>query len=98
MFVKRWRKEPLLSSHFSLGKTGIWVNGISVVYLCMAFVFEFFPTFPHPTANLMNWNIASYSSVVASSLAYFFVKGRKVYVGLVEYITVKPCKYVVSTV
>jgi choline transport protein len=86
MFLKRWRNEPLLPSHFTLGRAGIWINGISVLYLCMAFLFAFFPTFPHPTADLMNWNILIYGVVVIFSLCYFLIKGRKMYAGPVEYI------------
>ncbi|KAF2732926.1 amino acid transporter [Polyplosphaeria fusca] len=86
MFVKRWRGEPLLPSRFRLGKAGIWINGISVAYLMVAFVFSFFPSFPHPTADLMNWNILIYGVVVIFSLVYFVVKGRFQYVGPVEYI------------
>ncbi|KAF2004743.1 amino acid transporter [Amniculicola lignicola CBS 123094] len=86
MFVKRWNKEPLLPSRFNLGKAGIWINGIAVAYLCFAFVFAFFPAFPHPTVDLMNWNILIYGVVVIFSLIYFFFKGRHMYVGPVEYI------------
>lgn len=86
MFLKRWKNEPLLPSRFNLGKAGIWINGIAVVYLCVAFVFAFFPTFPHPTPDLMNWNILIYGVVVIFSLVYFFIYGRKMYEGPVEYI------------
>ncbi|KAF2128737.1 amino acid transporter [Dothidotthia symphoricarpi CBS 119687] len=85
MFVKRWRNEPLLPCKFSLGRAGIWINGISVMYLIWALIFAFFPTFPHPTPDLMNWNILIYGVVVAFALVFFLVKGRKVYVGPVEY-------------
>ncbi|EUC36330.1 hypothetical protein COCVIDRAFT_38996 [Bipolaris victoriae FI3] len=86
MFIKRWNNEPLIPCKFSLGRAGIWINGISIVYLCIALVFVFFPTFPHPTAALMNWNILIYGVVVIFSFIYFAVKGRKVYVGPVEYL------------
>ncbi|KAL1644654.1 hypothetical protein SLS61_008706 [Didymella pomorum] len=86
MFVKRWNAEHLLPCKFSLGRAGIWINGISVVYLCVALVFAFFPTFPRPTPDLMNWNILIYGVVVVFSVAYFYLKGRKVYVGPVEYV------------
>ncbi|KAF2187994.1 amino acid transporter [Zopfia rhizophila CBS 207.26] len=86
MFLKRWRNEPLLPSQFRLGKYGIWVNGISIVYLCVAFIFSFFPSFPHPTPDLMNWNILIYGAVVIFSLLYFSSRGRHIYVGPVEYI------------
>ncbi|KAF2014149.1 amino acid transporter [Aaosphaeria arxii CBS 175.79] len=85
IFLKRWRAEPLLPSRFSLGAAGIWINGAAIVYLALAFVFAFFPTFPHPTPDLMNWNILIYGVVVVFSLVYFAVKGRRVYVGPVEY-------------
>jgi choline transport protein len=86
MFLKRWRNEPLLPSRFSLGRAGIWINGISVVYLSIALLFAFFPTYPHPSAALMNWNILIYGVVVIFSLVYFYAKGRKVYAGPVEYL------------
>ncbi|OCK81368.1 amino acid transporter [Lepidopterella palustris CBS 459.81] len=86
MFLKRWKKEPLLPSRFSLGKYGLAVNGISVVYLFVAFVFSFFPSFPHPSPSLMNWNILIYGFVVIFSLVYFFFRGRHQYVGPVEYL------------
>jgi amino acid transporter len=86
IFLKRWRKETLLPSRFNLGKAGIWINGLSVAYLSVAFVFAFFPLFPRPPADLMNWNILIYGVVIVFSLGYFVVKGRTQYVGPVEYI------------
>jgi hypothetical protein len=65
---------------------GIWVNGISVLYLCVVLLFAFFPTFRSPTPELMNWNVLIYGIVVLFSLVYFIIQGRKVYVGPVEYI------------
>jgi amino acid transporter len=86
ILLKRWRKEALLPSRFNLGKAGMLINGISVAYLSVAFVFAFFPLFPHPTAERMNWNILIYGVVVIFSLVYFVVKGREQYIGPVEYI------------
>ena len=86
IFLKRWRKEPLLPSKFTLGNGGIWINGIAIVYLSIAFLFSFFPAFPRPTPDLMNSNILIYGVVVIFSLIYFVLQGRKVYVGPVEYI------------
>jgi amino acid transporter len=86
MFIKRWRKEPLLPSKLSLGKLGIWVNDTSILWLCIAITFAFFPIVPHPTQDLMNRNILIYGVVVIFSLSYLVVKGRKVYVGPVQYL------------
>jgi len=86
MFLKRFKGQPLLPSKFNLGKAGIWVNGIAVMYLSIAFVFTYFPTFPHPTPDVMNWSVLMYGAVVVGSLMYFVIKGRKMYAGPVEYI------------
>ncbi|KAG9203869.1 hypothetical protein G6514_002030 [Epicoccum nigrum] len=86
MFVKRWRKEELLPSKFALGRCGIWVNGMAVLWLINAIIFAFFPTYPHPTPDLFNWNILIYGMVVSVSLAYFYARARKVYVGPVQYL------------
>ncbi|KAJ4370130.1 hypothetical protein N0V86_008866 [Didymella sp. IMI 355093] len=86
MFLKRWRQEELLPSKFSLGRSGIWINGMAVLWLLNAIVFAFFPTYPHPTPDLMNWNVLIYGVVVIVSLAYFYVKARNVYVGPVQYL------------
>ena len=86
MFLKRWRKEELLSSKFALGRPGIWVNGMAVLWLINAIIFAFFPTYPHPTPDLFNWNILIYGVVVGGSLAYFYARASKVYVGPVQYL------------
>jgi choline transport protein len=86
IFLKRWRNEPLLPSRFNLGRAGIWINGIAVAYLCVAFLFAFFPPGPSPALTDMNWNVLIYGVVVVFSLVYFWVKGRHVYAGPVEYI------------
>jgi choline transport protein len=86
VFLKRWHREPLLPSRFDLGKAGIWINGVAIMYLCIAVLFAFFPIAPHPPPELMNWNILIFGVGVNFGLVYFFVWGRKVYVGPVEYI------------
>jgi choline transport protein len=86
IFLKRWRNETLLPSRFNLGRAGIWINGIAVAYLCVAFLFAFFPPGPKPALMDMNWNVLIYGVVVVFSLVYFWVKGRHVYAGPVEYI------------
>ena len=86
LLLKRWRNEPLLKSHFSLGKYGFAINLISLIFLVFAFVLSFFPPEPNPTLQLMNWNILIYGVVVMFSLIYFWWKGRHVYAGPVEYV------------
>ena len=86
MFLKRWRREELLPSKFTLGRSGIWINGMAVLWLINAIIFAFFPTYPHPTPYLFNWNILIYGVVVSVSFMYFYARARKVYVGPVQYL------------
>ncbi|KAK7957323.1 uncharacterized protein PG986_006545 [Apiospora aurea] len=84
-----WRRvtnKPLLPSKFSLGRWGLFVNVVSMMFLVLAFVFSFFPPSPDPTPDLMNWNILIWGASVVGSLAYYAVRARKQYVGPVEYV------------
>ncbi len=84
--LKRLRGEPLLPSKFSLGKMGLPINIIAVVFLLFLWVFAFFPTAPQPVVADMNWAVLGYGSVLIFALVYYICRGRHVYVGPVEYI------------
>jgi choline transport protein len=84
--LKRIRGEPLLPSKFNLGKWGLPVNLISLVFLLFLFIFAFFPPAPSPTPGSMNWAIMTYSVVVIFALLYYVFRSQYVYVGPVEYI------------
>jgi choline transport protein len=84
--LKRYRKEQLLDRRFSLGRYGFAVNLFSVLFLILVFTMCFFPPMPQPPLEEMNWSILIFGTVILFSLAYFYVKGRHVYVGPVEYV------------
>jgi choline transport protein len=84
--LKRWRKEPLLNRRFSLGPYGLAINVVSVLFLLLAFIMCFFPPGPNPALESMNWSVLIYGCVMAFSLVYYYVKGRKIYVGPVQYV------------
>ncbi|KAG8168435.1 hypothetical protein KVR01_001184 [Diaporthe batatas] len=86
VFAKRIKGEPLLPSRFSLGKFGFLVNGLALSFLGMAFVFLFFPAAPDPTPAGMNWSCLLFGVILGFSLIYYWIWGRHVYVGPVEYI------------
>ncbi|KAK8029278.1 hypothetical protein PG991_006334 [Apiospora marii] len=84
-----WRRlahKPLLPSKLSLGRYGLFINVVSMLFLLVAFVFSFFPPSPMPTPDLMNWNILIWGSTVVGSLVYYAAVARKQYVGPVEYV------------
>lgn len=84
--LKRLRGEPLLPSQFSLGRSGLPINIISVLFLILVFVMTFFPQTPHPEAVAMNWNILVFGAIVIFSVVYFLIRGRYRYAGPVEYV------------
>lgn len=86
MAWRRWTGAPLLPSRFGLGRYGLAVNLTSLVFLVALLVLAFFPEYVSPDAEEMNWNILVYGFVVLFSLAYYFLYGRKRYVGPVEYV------------
>lgn len=86
VFAKRIKGEALLPSRFSLGKFGFLVNGIALLFLGLAFIFLFFPAVPEPTPASMNWSCLLFGFILGFSLIYYWIWGRHVYVGPVEYI------------
>lgn len=86
VFAKRIKGEALLPSRFSLGKFGFLVNGMALLFLGVAFIFLFFPAAPNPTPASMNWSCLLFGFILGFSLIYYWIWGRHVYVGPVEYI------------
>ncbi|KAI7780613.1 hypothetical protein LA080_015896 [Diaporthe eres] len=86
VFAKRIKGEALLPSRFSLGRIGFLVNGLALLFLGVAFIFLFFPAAPDPTPASMNWSCLLFGFILGFSLIYYWIWGRHVYVGPVEYI------------
>jgi choline transport protein len=84
--LKRIRREPLLPSKFDLGKWGLPINIIAVIFLLFSWVFCFFPIGPHPTVVDMNWAVLGYGAVLIFAVVYYVLRGRFAYVGPVEYV------------
>lgn len=76
---KRLRDEPLPSSRFSLGRYGMTINIIALVFLVSFFIFCFFPTARPVTAQTMNWNIAMFGGIAIFATVYYVVIGHKQY-------------------
>lgn len=86
VMLKRLRGEPLLPSKFSLGKFGLAINMIAVVFLAFLLIFCFFPVAPHPKVADMNWACLGYGTVIIFSMVYYVFRARFRYVGPVEYV------------
>jgi choline transport protein len=84
MARKRIMKEALLPSRFSLGKWGLTINLIAVVFLSFCWVLLFFPSRPHPSAANMNWTILIYGVTWIAAVIYYKFKDKYDYAGPVE--------------
>jgi choline transport protein len=84
--LKRIRSEPLLPSNFNLGSAGLPLNLVSLVFLVFVFFFSFWPVGRDPAPVGMNWTSLIFAVAMIASLAYYWAKGRHVYVGPVEYV------------
>lgn len=82
--VKRFRREPLLSAPWSLGRWGWIVNDVALGFLLVTFVFSFFPETPAPSAADMNWAIAIFGGVAIIAGVDYAVRGRHEFIGPVS--------------
>lgn len=84
--LRRIRGEALLPSKFSLGRAGLALNVLSLMFLTVVLFFSFWPLEKNPTAEAMNWSCVIYVVAIVGSLGYYWGWGREVYVGPVEYV------------
>lgn len=86
MALRRIRSQPLLPSHFSLGKWGLAINIGALLFLMLAFVMVFFPPVRNPELDSMNWSILIFGGVIIFSLAYY-LRAKHKYVGPVKLVS-----------
>jgi hypothetical protein len=79
MIYRRLQGGPLPAARYSLGKYGLAINIISLIYLAPIFVFSFFPGTPKPTPETMNWGIVMYGGIILFATAYYVIWGRHTY-------------------
>lgn len=79
-----WRRlfgEPLPPARWSLGRWGVPINLIAMLYQILTTIISFFPIFARVNAQTMNWGIAMFSGVMIIALINYLVLGRRVYAG-----------------
>jgi len=83
---RRIRGLPLLPSRFDLGRAGLPINILAIIFLTIEWLFMFWPSYPKPNAAGMNWTVVIYVGVLVWALAYYQIRGKKQYSGPVEYV------------
>ncbi|GAB7326944.1 hypothetical protein MBLNU13_g10903t1 [Cladosporium sp. NU13] len=79
--LKRRRGEHIPYGPFQLGKYRNVINGIAIVYTSFTTFFLLWPATAHPDASSMNWTIVLIGGVLTFSCFWWFVEGRKSFVG-----------------
>jgi choline transport protein len=84
-----WRRlygDPLPPARWSLGRYGVAINIVAVIYETFSVVISFFPLFSQVDAKSMNWGIAMFGGVAIICAVNYFVYARRVYKGPVVHV------------
>lgn len=79
--LKRLRKEPLPPARWALGKYGIAVNGIALLYACWSFFWSFWPNSHDIAAVTFNWACVLFVGIMGIASVIYLVYARKVFEG-----------------
>ena len=84
MALLRLKGRPLLKCYFSLGRYGLMVNILSLLFLMLSFVMVCFPPESDPSLQNMNWSILIFAGVLLLSWSYYWVEASHKYEGPVK--------------
>lgn len=70
--------------HFSLGRYGLIINVLAVLFLGISFIMVCFPPARKPSLEGMNWSIVIFVGVMIISWGYYWGEARHKYVGPVK--------------
>ncbi len=73
--------DQIIWGPFKLGRAGIPITILSIIYTVIGIFFSFWPSTVNPTAQTMNWSVAVFGAALIFSMIFWFVHGRKVYTG-----------------
>jgi amino acid transporter len=79
ILLHRLQGRRLPESRYTLGKWGMLINILALIYILPLFVFSFFPPTPNPTPITMNWAVVMVGGTIVLATAYYAVWGRKTY-------------------
>ena len=73
--------ELIPTARWSLGKWGVPVNIIGLIYVTFTFFWSFWPNTIPVTLDTFNWSVVLFVGILIISLLMYLVQGRKVYLG-----------------
>lgn len=78
---KKIRGEHIRYGPWRMGRVGVGVNMVAVVYLLITTIFSFFPPELPVTKVNMNYSVLVFGAVLLFGVGFYLVKGRHVYTG-----------------
>lgn len=72
---------PLPKCRWSLGRAGLPINIIALVYSCWCFIFSFFPNAYHVTPVNFNWACVLFVGLMGFASIMYVFHARHVYEG-----------------
>ncbi|KAJ6020725.1 hypothetical protein N7540_006229 [Penicillium herquei] len=81
IYRKIWHPETLPIARWSMGRWGLPVNIIGLLYCIFALFWSLWPTEVPVNAGNFNWSVVIFVVVFIISLLMYYFKGRKEYVG-----------------
>ncbi len=81
LYRRLYHPQLLPQARWSLGRFGVPVNVIGLVYASFAFFWSFWPNATPVTLQNFNWAVAMFVGIFFLCIIFYFVRGRKVYVG-----------------
>ncbi|KEQ72635.1 hypothetical protein M436DRAFT_73572 [Aureobasidium namibiae CBS 147.97] len=80
MLYRRWSGVPLPAARWRYPQAfGYLVNVLALCFVTIAFVFAYFPTARHSSAESMNWSVVVSLAVVSVAAVYYFVRGSSTF-------------------
>ncbi|CAN8104703.1 unnamed protein product [Discula destructiva] len=80
--------ELLPAARWSLGRWGVPVNIIGLVYSAFAFFWSFWPTYTPVDAGNFNWAVVIFTAVFIACLVAYHFQGRRIYQGPVKVVKI----------
>lgn len=78
---RRVRGAPLPPRRWSLGRYGLAINVVALLFLLPVLFFYCWPLAQPVTALNLNWSSVAFSCVLLAALIYYVIKARHEYVG-----------------
>ena len=75
------RPSSLPPAVWDLGRWGVPINVLSIIFLTYTTIFLFFPPYQPVTAANMNYASLIFGAICICSIIYWFISGRKNYRG-----------------